>query len=117
MRHQQNYQTPAKVEYKKNAGRITKKEANMLSAMNRKMTDWVRKTSLPDSDGIMVAERIELEIASDMEWEDAPDIDRAWRVSVAKDKSEASRKKYQTKVMVEELVNDMIRMVEPTLVV
>ena len=33
---------PAQVEYKKNSGDITKNEAKMLSAKNRKMTEWVR---------------------------------------------------------------------------
>ena len=52
-----------------------------------------------------------------MEWEDAPDVDKAWRLSIAKEKSDTTRNKYENKRMVMDLVYDIARMIEPTLVV
>ena len=34
-----------------------------------------------------------------MEWEDAPDVDKAWRLSIAKEKSDTIRKNFKTKRM------------------
>ena len=52
-----------------------------------------------------------------MEWEDAPDTEKTWRLTVAKEKTELSRRKFMNKVMVMEMVKELVSMVESTSVV
>ena len=55
-----------------------------------------------------------MEIPPEMEWEDAPDTEKAWRLAVAKEKTELSRRKIVNKVMVMDMVKEMVSMVEST---
>ena len=52
-----------------------------------------------------------------MEWEDAPDTEKTWRLTVAKEKTELSRRKFMNKVMVMEMAEEIVSMVESTSVV
>ena len=47
-----------------------------------------------------------------MEWEDAPDTEKAWRLSSAKEKTERSRTKFKNKGMGMEMGDELVSMVE-----
>ena len=79
------------------------------------MNDWVRKVSTPTRSIRSDMEHGNLEIASEMEWEDAPDIKKAWRLAIAKEKTESSRRRFMNKVMV--MVEEIVSMVGSTSVV
>ena len=66
------------------------------------MKDWFRKVSTPTRSRVSDTEHGALEIAPEMEWEDAPDTEKAWRFAVAKEKTELSQSKFMINVMVME---------------
>ena len=78
------------------------------------MKDWVRKVSTPTWSLVSDTEHGAMEIPPEMEWEDAPDTEKAWRLAVAKEKTELSRRKIVNKVMVMDMVKEMVSMVEST---
>ena len=59
---------------------------------------------------------VEPDMAAEMGWEDAPDMDKAWRVAVVKSKSEECRRVHLVMMMVGDIVEDMISKVEPVAV-
>ena len=83
---------------------MSKKEARNIAAKNKRMKDWVRKVSTPTRSMVSDMEQGDLEIAPDMEWEDALDIEKAWRLAIAKEKTESSRRRFLNKVIVMEMV-------------
>ena len=48
------------------------------------MKDWVCKVNTPTKPRMTITDQDDLETAPEMEWEDAPDTEKAWRLSVAK---------------------------------
>ena len=103
--------------YKRKTGKMSKKEARSMAAKNRSMKDWVSKVITPTKPRMTNTDQDEQEIATEMEWEDAPDLDKAWRLAVAKEKTDRSRTRHMIKVMVMEMVDEMVSMVESTSVV
>ena len=105
------------MEYKRKTVKMTKNETKRLAGKNNKMTDWVKNMGTPGKRINEATELVELEIAPDMEWRDATDIDRASQVSLAWEKSETIRRKYEVKIMMTELVEEMVRIAEATSVI
>ena len=61
--------------YKRRPGKMSKKEAKGIAAKNRSMKDWVSKVITPTKPKMTGTDQYDLEIAPEMEWEDAPDIE------------------------------------------
>ena len=93
---------------------MSKKEAKGIAAKNISIKDWVSKVITPTKPKMTGTDQYDLEIAPEMEWEDAPDIEKAWRLSVAKEKTDRSRTRFMNKVMMMEVVDELVSMVEST---
>ena len=92
---------------------MSKKEAKGIAAKNRSMKDWVSKVITPTKPKMTGTDQYDLEIAPEMKWEDSLDIEKDWRLSVAKEKTDRSRTRFMNKVMIIGVVDE----VESTLVV
>ena len=99
--------------YVRRTGKMTKKEKKEIASKNTKVTSWVSKRSVQ----VQPVQEQDMDIELGMEWEVTPDVDRSWRIMLAKSKQDEYHRLQGVKMMVNEMVTDMVNSCEPASVV
>ena len=83
---------------------MTKKEKKEIASNNTKVTGWISKRVVQ----VQPVQELDMDTELGMEWEVTPDVDRSWRIMLAKSKKDEYHRLQGVKVMVTEMVMDMV---------